>query len=178
MTSSKFQPTTLSRIVLLYMTCTWPTASAVGQADIFCCDFCSVRQQSAGDDAIVGCYVVVTGRELDAIVHRSDHLVIVNAVEGRRLLHGVAGAALRLDPAARIGILCRYRDRRPGYRCRGFPEARSRSRLNDRGRYYRRPGFGRDNSPPHSNPRRSGHRLHAIELDKVGRAQLEPSPGR
>src|ERR1700691_633986 len=65
-----------------------------------------IRQHSAGDDTIVSGDVVVSGGELDAIVHGADHLVVVDAVKGRCFLRAVVGAAFGLDSAAIIISLC------------------------------------------------------------------------
>src|SRR6202167_2646090 len=65
-----------------------------------------IGQHSAGDDTIVSGNVVVSGGELDAIVHGADHLVVVDAAEGRCFLRAVVGAALGLDSAALIIRLC------------------------------------------------------------------------
>src|SRR6202012_405523 len=65
-----------------------------------------VGQQAAGNDTIVGSYVVVAGREGNAVIHRSYHLVIVNVVEGRNFLRAVAGLGVGLDSATRVSILC------------------------------------------------------------------------
>ena len=88
-------------MVLLYMLpLRWRCCIAVRHAYVLGGDPGPIRQQAAGDDTIVSGDVVVAGSELDAIVHRADHLVIVNAVESRGLLRVVVGAALGLDSAA------------------------------------------------------------------------------
>ena len=95
-------------MVLLYML---PLATAPPVASPLAMPTCcaailrSIGQQTARDDTIVGSDIVVAGGELNAIVHRAHHLVIVNAVEGRHFLCVVAGFGIRLDPAATVGIL-------------------------------------------------------------------------
>jgi hypothetical protein len=66
-----------------------------------------IGQHSARDDTIVSGDVIVSGSELEAIILRADHLVVVDAVKRRGLLFTVVGAALGLDSAAGIISLCR-----------------------------------------------------------------------
>ena len=82
-------------MVLLYMLVLPLLTSPLAMPTCCAAILVPFASMSAGDDTIVSGDVVVSGGELDAIVHGADHLVVVDAVKSRGLLRAVFGACPR-----------------------------------------------------------------------------------